>query len=521
MSFKNKDKSQTTERINTKRAKTPLALHMYLSFALVIVFIFISNSFLLNTVLKSYVVRECNKRIDNAIQSCDAFALAYGSSVNQISDSDDIKEYLLNSIITSTEISNEASMILLSEESTSNEPEILWPSENYSASASFRAHRIVKNVYSTPILEVDDAKELFSVTIDNNVYYYKLVKLTYIDSNDSQSMAKYYLLFYVDTSAYMSFSTAVNAALFRTMIIAIIIAGIMSIITSFPIISSTKKLSDFSNRISKGDFSKFNGNIVSRELCSLSENMNSMADKLNEADKEQKTFFQNASHELRTPLMSIQGYAEGIKYDVFDNEQKDEAINIIIDETNRLSGMVENLLSISKMDLSKSGAYKVKKTSVNVSDLVGLTIDKIRGQFILSDIELINDIKLDDVYVFANENDLFRMLENIFSNCIRYAKTKVTFRCFNDKENVVFVISDDGEGVSDEIMKHLFERFTKGSDGKHGIGLALVKSIVEEHSGTINVSNNNGAVFEIKIPLFSAESTLSQKNMSSDEDLAE
>ena len=83
-----------------------------------------------------------------------------------------------------------------------------------------------------------------------------------------------------------------------------------------------------------------------------------MAYKLEESDIEQKTFFQNASHELRTPLMSIQGYAEGLKYGVFESdEDRENAIDVIIDETGRLSGLVENLLSISKMDMSRSGNY--------------------------------------------------------------------------------------------------------------------------------------------------------------------
>ena len=90
-----------------------------------------------------------------------------------------------------------------------------------------------------------------------------------------------------------------------------------------------------------------------------------MAYKLEENDVEQKTFFQNASHELRTPLMSIQGYAEGIKCGVFeDEESKGEAVDVIIAETERLSNLVENLLSISKMDMYRRSCSMSRNSAI-------------------------------------------------------------------------------------------------------------------------------------------------------------
>jgi signal transduction histidine kinase len=117
---------------------------------------------------------------------------------------------------------------------------------------------------------------------------------------------------------------------------------------------------------------------MSRELSNLGANMNIMANKLEQADIEQKTFFQNASHELRTPLMSIQGYAEGIKYDIFDEDQRSGAIDVIINETTRLTTLVENLLSISKMDMSRSGTFTVKKTIVNVQEISEDIVARVR-----------------------------------------------------------------------------------------------------------------------------------------------
>ena len=327
----------------------------------------------------------------------------------------------------------------------------------------------------------------------------------------------YYLCVYVNSSSYYSFMAAMTLALIQAALLAILIAGILSMMMTYPLIFSTQKLSRFARRIARGDFTPSRGHIVSKELSELGDVMNQMAFKLQESDIEQKTFFQNASHELRTPLMSIQGYAEGLKYGVFESDDdRDNAIDVIIAETGRLSSLVENLLSISKMDMSRSGNFEVKKQNINVSKICDTIIDRVRGNFIHEDKAIINDINIKDTYIYANENDLIRCLENIFSNCLRYCKTSVTFSCKRDQAspNVIFQISDDGPGIAPEVLDHLFERFSKGADGKHGIGLALAKAIAEEHNGRINAYNKSkgGACFEVILPVIVHRDQLSKIN---------
>ena len=369
--------------------------------------------------------------------------------------------------------------------------------------------------------------------MDGNIIYYRSVgfkpKTTEDPNNlntppDTKSttenqidLSNYYLCVYVNSSSYYSFMAAMTLALIQAALLAILIAGILSMLMTYPIIFSSQKLSRFAKRIAKGDFQPVRGHIVSKELSELGDVMNQMAYKLEEADIEQKTFFQNASHELRTPLMSIQGYAEGLKYGVFESEEdRDNAINVIIDETGRLSGLVENLLSISKMDMSRSGNYEVKKQNIDVSRICDTIIDRVRGNFIHEDKAIINNLHLKKTYIYANENDMIRCLENIFSNCLRYCSTAVTFKCNRDETgtNVIFEISDDGPGISPEVIDHLFERFSKGSDGKHGIGLALAKAIAEEHNGTVKAYNKpeGGACFDIIIPVVMPRDQLSKIN---------
>lgn len=519
----NKTKVDTSNSNMCKRKlRIPIALHFYSAFTIIILFFFTSTYLISNQANNSQIKNECARRIDNAINSCQSFSVAFQESA-ALSDYENnpelFRDDLLKKIVSSTEISNEASIVLFYESKVDDESKfnIVWPSPSYSIASSQRAYQTVGEIVNHD--GVNTSKSVKEILVNKNIYYYRIVNLHYDStvSNGTTMRDEYYILFYVDSSNYRTYADYLNSKLFNTMVLAIIIAGILSIIVSFPIISSTRKLSRFARRISKGDFSPNKGRIISRELSDLSESMNIMAKRLDESDKEQKTFFQNASHELRTPLMSIQGYAEGIKYGVFDQDHQNEAVNIIIDETNRLSDMVENLLTISKMDLSASNNYEVKKSIINVYEMLGVAIDKVRGGFLLNDKELINKIMINDsVHILANENDIFRMLENVFSNCLRYANKKVFFNCYKSDNNVVFEISDDGPGISDEIMEHLFDRFAKGGDGKHGIGLALVKAIATEHQGTIEAYNkpDGGALFKISIPTISANAQLSKLNKS-------
>ena len=311
-------------------------------------------------------------------------------------------------------------------------------------------------------------REAQTTSINGNLIYYRSVGFEYDAGNNQRKVLEgYYLLVYVNSGSYYSFMAQITLALVQAALLAIIIAGVLSFILSYPLISSTRKLSRFAGRIAKGDFEPVTGDIRSKELSELGDTMNRMAHKLEESDVEQKTFFQNASHELRTPLMSIQGYAEGLKFGVFsDQKSQENAIDVIIAETERLSGLVENLLSISKMDMSKSGNYEVKKQNLNVKVLCETIIDRVRGNFIHEDKAIINRINADSLYIYANENDMIRCLENIFSNCLRYCNRAVTFDCRPDsfRRKVTFSIGDDGPGISTEVLEHLFERFSKGKD---------------------------------------------------------
>ena len=533
---------------NKSAIRIPISLHFYaVEIVVIILVVFIINIYI-QSIVKNYIANECNARLDIAVNSTQNFADAFTSQITASDErtEENIRAYLTNTIVTSADLSNQASIALYTFDENTGKHLVLWPTVYYSTSYANNANNVI-----TQVIEEEGYKTLNktqTLDLDGNIIYYRTLKFELVttvvegeveldpDGNPINptppttttstttningkniDLDNYYLCIYINSRSYYSFMASMTLALVQAALLAIVIAGILSIMMTYPLIFSTQKLSKFAKRIAKGDLRPVRGHIVSKELSELGDVMNQMAFKLGESDIEQKTFFQNASHELRTPLMSIQGYAEGLKYGVFESdEDRDNAINVIIDETGRLSSLVENLLSISKMDMSRSGNFEVKKQNIDISKFYDTVIDRVRGNFIHNDKSIINDFNANNVYVYGNENDLLRCIENIFSNCLRYCKTAVTFKCTTDKsgKNVIFEISDDGPGIAPEVQEHLFERFSKGSDGKHGIGLALALSIAEEHEGTVNAYNKKegGACFEIILPVIKHRDQLTKIN---------
>ena len=214
-----------------------------------------------------------------------------------------------------------------------------------------------------------------------------------------------------------------------------------------------------------------------------------------EAERQQ-TFFQNASHELKTPLMAIQGYAEGIQAGVMDTAS---AAEVILSESERMTGLVDELLDISKIDM---GRQQLNLSMVDVRELLYDSIRAVERAAFAAGIAVVPDFPEAPVMVSCDDTRVRRAVTNILSNGVRYARSELRLTCRADRRQVTIRIQDDGDGIAEEDLPHIFDRFYMGRSGKSGIGLALTKEIVHLHRGTIRARNGDtGAVFEISIPV--------------------
>ena len=214
-----------------------------------------------------------------------------------------------------------------------------------------------------------------------------------------------------------------------------------------------------------------------------------------EAERQQ-TFFQNASHELKTPLMAIQGYAEGIQAGVMDTGS---AAEVILKESDRMTELVDELLDISKIDM---GRQQLALSEMDVRELLYDSIRAVEPTAAAGSIAIVPDFPEEPVMVKCDDAQMRRAVTNILTNGLRYARSELCLTCRVDKHHVTIRIQDDGDGIAEADLPHIFDRFYMGKSGKSGIGLALTKEIIHLHKGTIRAYNgDSGAVFEISIPV--------------------
>ena len=214
-----------------------------------------------------------------------------------------------------------------------------------------------------------------------------------------------------------------------------------------------------------------------------------------EAERQQ-TFFQNASHELKTPLMAIQGYAEGIQAGVMDTAS---AAEVILAESDRMTELVDELLDISKIDM---GRQRLTLSEMDIRELLYDSIRAVEPTAAAGGITITPDFPETPIMVSCDDTRLRRAVTNILSNGVRYARSQLHLTCRTDKRHATIRIQDNGDGIAEEDLPHIFDRFYMGKNGKSGIGLALTKEIIHLHKGTIRAYNGDGgAIFEISIPV--------------------
>lgn len=306
-----------------------------------------------------------------------------------------------------------------------------------------------------------------------------------------------WIIIYSSLEQVIKLQLGISIILFIILILSALIIMIFSSLLSRKISAPFSSLNKHIRAIAERNFGTKIHMPVDDELREFVNNINIMSEKLETYDKAQKTFLQNVSHEFRTPLMSIQSYAEGIKYDVVDSNT---GVNVILDETKRLTHLVEDLLYLSRLDTIEENYHYI---NFDFNELISNCIDRLNGIAMQNNIKINNNIFCKNIEICADEEKLSRAITNIISNCIRYADSVITLSTkmiANDK--VELTISDDGPGFDPDEIDNIFQRFYKGKKGKFGLGLSISKNVIEKHNGKITAKNSNsGAIFIIELPV--------------------
>ncbi|HLR03459.1 MAG TPA: HAMP domain-containing sensor histidine kinase [Virgibacillus sp.] len=294
----------------------------------------------------------------------------------------------------------------------------------------------------------------------------------------------------------------VQHSFFVRMVVVFLIGAAAAVILSYfftnKLVTPLTRLKRQLKKIEKRQFDDVERVKATGEIKEVEQSVFDMAGALESYMKSQQAFFQNASHELKTPLMTIQGYAEGIRDHIFTKEAEEKGLEVMVEEVKRLKMIINEMILLAKLD-SEEAEYKPE--IVDIRMLVNQITD--RGLPIASEqhVTLKTDVA-EGAMVYADEEKVLRALSNVTFNALRHAYETVSISVTYGNRYTTIVIEDDGEGIPDDVLPHIFHRFVKGKGGETGLGLAIARAIVEQSGGNITVGKSSlgGARFALTFP---------------------
>lgn len=211
------------------------------------------------------------------------------------------------------------------------------------------------------------------------------------------------------------------------------------------------------------------------------------------------------SHELKTPLTIIKGYIQYVMKILPNDNWMFGIISKILDETYRLEEVISELIEVSKF---YSNSVILKKDVFYVSSLVNMIINKLSPKIKAKGIDVQVEIKHNDFEIIADFEKMKYVISELIENSIKYGKDKICLRCYENPEGFFFEVIDNGRGMPKDVIKNIFNLFIRTENELNrkiyglGVGLFLVKKIVEAHNGKVDIKSklNRGTTVKVFIP---------------------
>lgn len=305
---------------------------------------------------------------------------------------------------------------------------------------------------------------------------------------------------YVDKSIYL-----ISLYLVLISAFVIILSGMVSLLIANKITSPIEKITLGAKKMASGNF-KDKITLTSRdELGNLANTLNFMSEEILKNENLKNEFIASISHELRTPLTSIKGWAIALSLCTpEDREQFQDGLNIIEQESDRLTLLVDELLDFSKLI---SGKIVLNKNSIDLKELLDSTEKQLLPRAQRENIKLSINHLSPVPYIFADWNRLKQLFMNILDNSLKFTSSggEVKITTEVEKNMVNIIIQDTGCGIPEEDLPKITEKFYKGKNVKsnNGIGLSICKEIVSLHNGSLEIKSevNVGTEIIVKLPI--------------------
>ncbi len=378
--------------------------------------------------------------------------------------------------------------------------------------------RIIGQYENTQVIIVENGTLLeASRTGENNLSENAINKAIELTKDASESeivsftiQSEYYHAMWLDietlpetqTAIYISaghfadgFVEMVNIILISISLFIIVISLIISHKISKDIAQPIQEISNTVKKMKTDELSNLNENQNSIELTELATEINEMNYRIYNYDKQQKAFLQNVSHELRTPLTSIQGFAEGMQQGVFNDNNK--TAGVIISEAERITKVLDNILALARIE---NFDKQYNFTNIDVCEYFNNNIETLNGLATKQNKVIIANIPDETLMLSTSKELLDQCAKNLITNALRHANSIVTLSVLYHEGHIIIKVKDDGNGISEKDLPHIFERFYKGKNGNIGLGLSIAKAAADSINAQIKAYNDGGAVFEIHLP---------------------
>ena len=309
--------------------------------------------------------------------------------------------------------------------------------------------------------------------------------------------------------AHAMFISAVHRYLVWAFVGAMALAVVLSFFLMRKVLAPLTRMNTTTRQIAAGDFTARVTVDTRDEVGYLARAFNRMAESLEEIERLRRTLMIDVAHELRTPLTNIRGYLEALNDRVLP--PSDKTFSLLQDETLRLVQLVEDVLQLARADASH-GNLKFERT--DLKEMIDTTVKSFLRQISQKSVTVNVHIPEKSPTVSLDKDRIARVIRNLTDNAVRYAPEKddIQIRIESDPRKVRIEFINKGGDLTSEDLPYIFERFYRGEKsrsrqhGGAGIGLAIVKELVEAHQGTVGAELTNGRFriwFELpKNPLY-------------------
>lgn len=293
------------------------------------------------------------------------------------------------------------------------------------------------------------------------------------------------------------------AAMITLFVSSVIIYGMVYRITK-----PLKQMSYAAKQYADGDFSYKVNVSGDDELAELAKAFNKMAISLSALESSRRSFVANVSHELKTPMTTIGGFIDGILDGTIEQDEEKKYLEIVSDEVKRLSRLVTGMLNMSKLE---AGEMNINAREFDMSNSIFKTVLNFEKKIEQKNLDIMGLENMQSIRVVADEDMIMQVIYNLVDNAIKFTPVDgyIDINSFTDGEKVYVSIRNSGDGISRDELHKVFERFYKIDRSRSydvkgaGLGLYIVKSIVNLHKGEIKADSVEGEYTEFSfwIPL--------------------